>query len=219
MWAWVRDLAEDIRVVVYDRPATGVAAGHKSYTVDDLADDLHAVLGTVLRPGEQAVLAGHSMGGITIMSWARRYPAEFAERSCCGAPGELQRRANSDIHVAIIGDRLIATPRIPGYVDRRKRPADDRCANWLGIACWALPAPVRPRIRVYVVRSWKRGMLREAPQRTLREFIASLLSTDLTSSLPALTCPTVIIAGGRDRLLPPVHNRRLETEAPETSSG
>jgi pimeloyl-ACP methyl ester carboxylesterase len=48
---------------------------HHRYSLDFLAADLDAVLEATLAPGERAVIAGHSMGGIAITSWADRYPA------------------------------------------------------------------------------------------------------------------------------------------------
>ena len=46
---------------------------------DFLAADLDAVLAATLAPGERAVIAGHSMGGIAITSWAQRYPQRVSQ--------------------------------------------------------------------------------------------------------------------------------------------
>lgn len=72
--AQIRDLAVDHRVIAYDQRGHGAspAAGPDGYSTDALADDLEAVLAATLAPGEKAVLAGHSMGGMTLMSASRR---------------------------------------------------------------------------------------------------------------------------------------------------
>lgn len=72
--AQIRDLAVDHRVVAYDQRGHGrtPAVGPEGYSTDALADDLEAVLAAALAPGEQAVLAGHSMGGMTLMAASRR---------------------------------------------------------------------------------------------------------------------------------------------------
>ena len=51
------------------------------YGLDFLAADLDAVLEATLAPGERAVIAGHSMGGIAITSWAERYPERVPQRA------------------------------------------------------------------------------------------------------------------------------------------
>ena len=52
-----------------------------AYSLDHLAADLDAVLEATLAPGERAVIAGHSMGGIAITSWAERYPDRVPQRA------------------------------------------------------------------------------------------------------------------------------------------
>ena len=56
-------------------------ARRRGYGLDHLAGDLDAVLETTLAPGERAVIAGHSMGGIAITSWAKRYPDRVPQRA------------------------------------------------------------------------------------------------------------------------------------------
>ncbi|HET6858621.1 MAG TPA: alpha/beta fold hydrolase, partial [Streptomyces sp.] len=72
--AQIRALAGEYRVIVYDQRGHGrtPAAAQGGYSTDALADDLEAVLSTALAPGEKALLAGHSMGGMTMMAAAGR---------------------------------------------------------------------------------------------------------------------------------------------------
>ena len=53
----------------------------RRYGLDILAADLDSVLEATLAPGERAVIAGHSMGGIAITSWAERYPERVPQRA------------------------------------------------------------------------------------------------------------------------------------------
>ncbi|PRC52272.1 alpha/beta hydrolase, partial [Mycobacterium sp. ITM-2017-0098] len=69
------------------------------YSLDHLAADLDAVLDATLAPGERAVIAGHSMGGIAISSWSGRLPHRVAERADAVAlinttTGDLLRNVN-----------------------------------------------------------------------------------------------------------------------------
>ncbi|HLI36587.1 MAG TPA: alpha/beta fold hydrolase, partial [Streptosporangiaceae bacterium] len=65
-------LRGDLRIAAYDQRGHGASEKGGRYSVDVLADDLAAVLDATLRPGEKAVLAGHSMGGMAIMAAAPR---------------------------------------------------------------------------------------------------------------------------------------------------
>ncbi len=69
------------RVIAYDTRGHGrsSATRRSSATLDQLGDDLAEVLRR-LAPTGPVVLAGHSMGGMTIMEFAHRHPAEFAAR-------------------------------------------------------------------------------------------------------------------------------------------
>ena len=84
VWAYqIADLAKDHRVIAFDHRGHGrsaVPARRSGYSLDCLAGDVDAVLEATLKPGERAVIAGHSMGGIAISSWAERYPDRVAER-------------------------------------------------------------------------------------------------------------------------------------------
>lgn len=76
--AQIRALAATHRVVAYDQRGHGRSPAARAHSTTALADDLVAVLEAVLAPGERAVVAGHSMGGMTIMAAAGR--PEFGER-------------------------------------------------------------------------------------------------------------------------------------------
>jgi pimeloyl-ACP methyl ester carboxylesterase len=70
--AQIRALATDHRVIAYDQRGHGRSPASPACSTHALADDLEAVLAATLAPGEKAVLAGHSMGGMTVMAAAGR---------------------------------------------------------------------------------------------------------------------------------------------------
>lgn len=70
--AQIRALAADHRVIAYDQRGHGRSPANPAYGTEPLADDLEAVLEATLAPGERAVIAGHSMGGMTLMAAATR---------------------------------------------------------------------------------------------------------------------------------------------------
>jgi len=69
------------RVIAYDARGHGRSGAIRlgSATLGQLGDDLAEVLRR-LAPRGPVVLAGHSMGGMTMMEYAHRHPVEFAER-------------------------------------------------------------------------------------------------------------------------------------------
>ena len=80
-WASVAaDLVEDgHRVVLYDQRGHGESTlGDAEVSIADLGHDLHAVLEAV--DAHDAVLVGHSMGGMTIQSYATEHPLDFGRR-------------------------------------------------------------------------------------------------------------------------------------------
>jgi pimeloyl-ACP methyl ester carboxylesterase len=70
-----------VRAVFYDQPGHGKSGRKPSgdYAIDDLGRDLAAVIAQVAPEGP-LVLAGHSMGGMTIMALAEQHPELFRER-------------------------------------------------------------------------------------------------------------------------------------------
>jgi pimeloyl-ACP methyl ester carboxylesterase len=58
-------------------------------------------------------------------------------------------------------------------------------------------------------------MARRVPSVTLNQLAYSLTGMDLLPCVPALTVPTAVVGGVRDRLLPLVHSQRIAAELPD----
>ena len=78
-------LPSDYRVIAFDHRGHGRSDASRAaagYSLDHLACRPRTPSSTPrCRPGERAVIAGHSMGGIAIASWADRSPRRVAERA------------------------------------------------------------------------------------------------------------------------------------------
>jgi pimeloyl-ACP methyl ester carboxylesterase len=91
-------IAADTRVCVYDRPGRG---GSESVTTaqdaTQIAADLHTLLRRANVPGPY-VLAGHSFGGLYVLTYAARYPDQVAGMVVVDttAPRETPPIASSD---------------------------------------------------------------------------------------------------------------------------
>jgi pimeloyl-ACP methyl ester carboxylesterase len=75
-----RQLAERFRVIVWDLPGLGESKGpnNNDYGLEKFARDLDTVLEFAGK--QQAVLVGHSIGGMITLTWCRLFPERLAER-------------------------------------------------------------------------------------------------------------------------------------------
>ncbi|ANZ36209.1 hypothetical protein BBK82_09200 [Lentzea guizhouensis] len=185
------------RVVRYDVRGHGRSSGEgPSPTLSELADDLAAVLEEHV-PSGRIVLAGHSLGGMTIMALAESHPELFARvtgvalvATSCGnlpAVNAVERLAAKWLvkRPKIGFGRLIA-PGLRVTFGRRPRWADVRAAaamagNTTGTA--------------FV------GIREELTRHQRREALAVLSSI-----------PTVVMAGSWD-VLTPIRHARVIAEA------
>ena len=84
VWAHqIAELANHYRVIAFDHRGHGRSEIPRrgGYSLSHLAADVDAVLEATLAPGERAVIAGHSMGGMAIAAWSDRYRHKVASRA------------------------------------------------------------------------------------------------------------------------------------------
>ncbi|WP_411106832.1 alpha/beta fold hydrolase [Streptomyces sp. cmx-4-9] len=207
--AQVRDLAEDHRVIAYDQRGHGRSPAARAHSTGALADDLVAVLGAVLAPGERAVLAGHSMGGMTIMAAAGR--PEFAEHAaavllCSTGSARLVEEAlvlpvragrlRTRVTGAILGSRAPLGP---------VTPVARKVLKYATMGPGSAPDKVEACARI----------VHACPTGVRRAWSQVLSGLDLEAELAGLTVPTAVIAGARDRLTPVVHARAIAAALPD----
>ncbi|MCL6672492.1 alpha/beta fold hydrolase [Streptomyces panaciradicis] len=206
--AQIRDLAADHRVIAYDQRGHGRSPASPACTIDGLADDLEAVLKATLAPGEKAVIAGHSMGGMTVMASATR-PAfrEHAAAVLLCSTGSSRLVAESTV-----------VPLRPG-----------RLRTWLTRNILGARAPLGPvtplarRILKYatmgpgsaphMVEACAR-IVHACPRKVRHAWSNVLDLLDLDHGVRELRVPTVVVVGTADRLTPPVHARSLVAALP-----
>jgi pimeloyl-ACP methyl ester carboxylesterase len=199
------------RVIVYDQRGHGRTAfpGREGCTTGALADDLEAVLAATLAPGERAVLAGHSMGGMTIMAAARR-PAfrEHVAAALLCSTGSSKLVAESRVLPFRAGrlrtrlTRAVLGSRAPlGPVT----PLSKRILRYATMGPGAAPDRVARCARI--VHACRRGS-RVAWSHVLDEL-------DLDVEVRELRVPTAVLVGTADRMTPPVHARALAAALPD----
>lgn len=221
VWAYqIADLAEHYRVIAYDHRGHGrssVPQRRGGYSLDHLAADLDAVLDATLEPGERAVIAGHSMGGIAISSWSERYPHRVAQRADAVAlinttTGDLLRNIN---FLPVPTRFAEARTRAAGTVLRNfggaplVRAADlpsRRFVSTIAVGRDADPAVVDFVFEMFNGTppagrgGWARVLVDHLGPRHI--------------ALMNLSVPTLVIGSQKDRLLPMVSSRRIAATAP-----
>ena len=216
----INDLSRDHRVIAYDHRGhgrSGVPAA-SAYSLDHLAADLDAVLAAVLRPGERAVVAGHSMGGIAISSWSDRFRHRVEQRVDAVAmintttgdlldkiqllpvPGMFRatRVASARTMIRSLGGAPLVQGTQPGsrlflQLMAVGADADPAITRFLHDLFAATPAAGRG--------AWARVLVDEMGHRAHID-------------LSGLTVPTLVIGSSKDRLLPMSQARKIAESAP-----
>ncbi|WP_305789397.1 alpha/beta fold hydrolase [Symbioplanes lichenis] len=197
----------DTRIVSYDARGHGRSGTTRlhSATVRQLGEDLAEVIDTYA-PRGPVVLAGHSLGGMTIMEYANLYPGVFAER----VAGLLfvSTTAEGATHTCY---------GLPRQLTPALRLAEQTGAGVLArLGAWrphryAKPA-LQPAVRWLLFGDdYDRGDLEttmaavnRATLRSIGGFRASVGAQHRLDTLAALgDVPAAALVGDRDRLTPP----------------
>ena len=214
VWA----LRDRFRVVTYDQRGHGASGTPQleGLSADALADDLEAVLADTVPAGERAVLVGHSMGAMSIVAWAGRYPES------------VRRRAGATLLASTGVNDLVPDS---GLVPRPARLPWLRAAlvrQMLGSpAPYGPPSPLTSRLIRYIslsdnaspaeVAFCERIALTGTRPRVRAAWSAAMGTFDLRDGLVHLDVPTTVLVGTADRLTPPVHARRMVAGLPQVA--
>jgi pimeloyl-ACP methyl ester carboxylesterase len=219
-WAHqIADLAADYRVIAFDHRGHGRSGVPRrgGYSLEHLAADLNSVLEATLAPRERAVIAGHSMGGITIAAWS----AHYRDR--------VRRRADAVALINTTTGDLVREVKLFS-VPRELSPARAMAARGVINAFGGFPLPAAARIPGgYVIAMLAVGRDADpSAARLINELFvqtppagrggcAKMLVDALGSrylELDGLTVPTLVIGSEDDRLTPISQSRRIARTAP-----
>lgn len=202
MWAPVahRLLERDHQVVLYDQRAHGASTvGADGLTIPRLGADLRAVLKAV--DARDAVLAGHSMGGMTIQSLATHHPEVVQERArglllvATAATGMGRGRGDG------AGPRIIASPALERAMGSRAGHALVRGTVGAGVR------------RSHLVLT--RDLFLACPPEARADLLTAMLAMDLREGIAGIGVPTTVMVGTRDRLTTPERAAELVAAIPE----
>ncbi|MBX6750828.1 MAG: alpha/beta hydrolase [Micromonosporaceae bacterium] len=210
-----------VRAVFYDQPGHGrsgrLPAGE--YTVDLLASALRTVIETCAAPDSRVVLVGHSMGGMTIMALATRFPDLFAPDGRVARVALISTSAGGvtfglpDL-VVRFRERLLplisnaGTATAP-VVDRARSAAKD-LARLLTRKYGFGSLGASPSLVSYVEQ-----MNGAMPTESVARYICALYGHACEPGASALKrVPVLVISGDEDHVIPVEHSRNLARELP-----
>ncbi|WP_186629149.1 alpha/beta fold hydrolase [Rhodococcus sp. BP22] len=220
-WFDVRDELEqswgaDVRMVFYDHRGHGASgsADAESYTIDNLGRDLGAVVRAVVPTGRY-VIVGHSMGGMTTMSYARQHLGEVGDRLvgvglvATASSGLAEEGLGVCLAHPLVTMFQSAVRRAPSIMGITKRLSRGVCAPIVRAAgCGS--RRVRPRVVALAT-----AMLNDTSVVTMAGFLGSLHDFDERESLAALAVvPTFVLCGSEDLMTPIRHSHAIAALLP-----
>lgn len=201
VWAPVtkRLVAAGCRVVRWDQRGHGRSvAGRKGHSVDGLADDMATVM-TELDLSD-AVVAGHSLGGMTVQAFATHHHDVFHERVRAAV---LVATAGHGLRNGLT--RQLANLVRASFVER----------------LFENPVAARLMVRSTFGRFAHRHHLETTaadfvatPAHVRHEFLTSVSGMDLREGIARIDVPTTILVGSLDTLTPPALSRSMAATIP-----
>ena len=217
-WHFQRRDLDLPRMVLFDQRSHGASgrSPRENATIDQLGRDLHSVL-QAAAPRGPVVLVGHSMGGMTLLALADRYPELFGSRvvgaaligtaagafaeTIFGIPGLLGRALRP-----VAPGLIRAANRQAQLLEQGRRAGSD--VAFMLTRRFSYGSNVPPSLVDFVEQ-----MLSGTSVEVMTEFFDTFLSHDKLKALEVLrTVPTLILCGDRD-LVTPVKNSHVMAEA------
>jgi pimeloyl-ACP methyl ester carboxylesterase len=209
------------RCVLVDQRAHGRSSRPPSgdYSLVSMGKDLKRVLDAVV-PDGRAVLIGHSMGGMALLSFAREFPEEFGSRVSGAvfvdtAASDILREVFGEWGARIgkavrrIGDRYRQRIELAERLRHRIRSMG---ADLTFLTAWvtnfgpeASPSQVEHVARISA----------DTPVEVWVHTLRDLVELDLAEALEHIRVPSLVIVGDRDLITPKVSAQALRAALPD----
>lgn len=201
------DLADEFRVIAPDLRAHGRSTvGSEGYGLRVLADDLLEVLEQC--DVHDAVIVGHSMGGMTLLRcWADH-------------PGIIRDRLRAQVLLSTAASHVATGPATAPL--KLGRMFADRQPELAGRVAVSAPGDLGyTAVRLGFGKDpnplWVeqvRDLLNDMAPMALTQSVLALLDHDVRSTLPKIDRPTVVMVGSHDLVTPPRQSREMADAIP-----
>jgi len=196
------------RVVCYDHRGHGdsATASRRTYSLEQLGYDLRDVLDAVAPTGP-VVLVGHSMGGMTALTYASQNPHEIGTRIvgvaliATAANGLADAGFGRLLRNPVVSVFQAAVRRAPRLMQHAKLMA---CKVFAPIIRTAEFGDRKVSQRVLTLAN---AMHNATPIVTMASFLSAFMTYDQTDALAVLSnIPTLVLCGTADLMTPPSHS-------------
>lgn len=227
-WFQWRDLhlryGAGVRLVAYDQRSHGRSGTSPSEhaTMDQLGADLATVIAR-RAPHGPLVVAGHSMGGMTVMALADREPGLFGPDGrvrgvalVCTSSGELSKLTFglpgvlARMQQPLVGAALKLARWQSGLIERGRRVGRDLAWAYTQRLSFDDPS-VDPALTAFV-----NDMIAATRVEVVADFFPALMSHDKADALAVLRdTPVELIGADHDVMLPIAHTRAIAEALPQ----
>jgi pimeloyl-ACP methyl ester carboxylesterase len=198
--------SDGFRAIAYDHRGHGDSVlGDAGHSLDALAEDVRTVL--LALDLHDAILVGHSMGGVAVQSFVLQYP-ELARQRVRGIV------LVSTLAKSPFGSR---STQMKARIERVFNRVPDSTVLWerknLGFLAARIGFGKDPHpSHVELVRR----MMHACASDTRRDAPRVLVGLDLTDKLPTVELPTLVVGGTADVLTPPAYAEQLARLIPDS---
>ncbi len=209
-----RELVEKgYRVVAYDLRGQGQSTipAADDWHIDRYGEDLEAVLVATSAGRRDVIVAGHSMGAMSVAAWAGQHDV--------GARVQGVMLMNTGLSGLILATKLVPA-LLPGVVA-------EPLARWAFMGNAMPMPPVSTAVSRALIRfiafgpyasdaevNFYERMLITCPPKVRARAGMAMTEMDLVDALARITVPALVLSGRRDRLTPPVHAERIAAGLP-----
>jgi pimeloyl-ACP methyl ester carboxylesterase len=189
------------RVVLYDQRGHGDSTrGTSQLTIELLGDDLAAVMAA--RDVHDAVLAGHSMGGMTIMSLATHHPEvlKAEARAIVLVATAATNAASGPVQAQQFAAALMGSPAVARVL---------RSSNGHRFVRGAFGTEAL-RAQVDLTRT----LFADCDPPVRAGYLTAMSTMNLLEGIATIAMPTTVVVGSKDRLTPPSRARQMVATIP-----
>ncbi len=183
-------LSDQFRVIAPDLRGFGQSKSNDAFTMESLADDVHALLGDL--GALPCVLGGLSMGGYVALAYVKKYPTDLLGLAL------IDTKAEGDTAEGKAGrEKMIELVRAQGT----KAVAEQMMPKML--------APDAEQSRPQVKRELDQIMNAQTPL-TIEHALAAMRDRpDFVTDLPSIATPTLVLVGEHDAITPPAGAEKM----------
>lgn len=187
------------RVVLYDQRGHGGSTNADALpSIPMLGDDLRAVLDAT--DTRDAMLVGHSMGGMSVMSYAAEHPEHFAEHV-------------QGVVLVATAARILGRP-VPGRILNAALGDGHEWTRRGRIGRAVVRGSIGQQPRRSHVDLTLDGFANTTPI-ARAGYLTAMAAMDLRHALETVSVPSAVLVGTRDVLTPPRLSRRLAEALPD----